>query len=32
VMARAHPVPEIEPDLDALGELVLDVRQHPSAS
>ena len=22
VMARSHPVPEIEPDLDALGEIV----------
>jgi threonine synthase len=32
VMARSHPVPEIEPTLDALGELVLDARKPPSVS
>ncbi|PSQ69932.1 MAG: threonine synthase [Bacteroidetes bacterium QH_2_64_26] len=31
VMARSHSVPEIEPTLDALGELVLGAREEPSA-
>lgn len=32
VMARSHSVPEIEPTLDALGELVLDAWEDPSVS
>jgi len=31
VMARSHSVPEIEPTLDALGELVLGAWEEPSA-
>lgn len=32
VMERSHPVPEIEPSLDALGELILGAPEEPSAS